>query len=75
MSLSDFLATRLLNAISSAREEIARAKELEAQPGLVYTEEEILARKEFLHRQLTWLGRRDKAEREGQGFSEAPPSE
>ena len=67
MSLSDFLATRLLNAISSAREEIARAKELEAQPGLVYTEEEILARKAFFHRQLTWLGRREEAEAEQAG--------
>ena len=73
MSLSDMLVTDLLSAISSAREELARARELEAQPGLIYTEEEIKARKEFLHRQLAWLARRDEAERIGQEFGEEQP--
>ena len=57
MNLSDMLATRLLSAVFSARAEIVRVRALEAQPGLVYTEEEIKARKEFLHRQLAWLAR------------------
>ena len=73
MSLSDFLTVRLLSAISSAREEIARARTLEAQPGLVYTEEEIKARKELLHRQMAWMRRRNEAERTGQAFTEEKP--
>lgn len=35
-----------------------------------WTLERAEARKEFLHRQLAWLGRRDAAEREGWEFSE-----
>ena len=73
MSLSDFLTVRLLSAISSDREEIARAREIEAQPGLVYTEEEIKARKELLHRQMAWMRRRNEAERTGQAFTEEKP--
>lgn len=73
MSLSDFLTAHLLNAIASTREESAQTKELEAQGGLFYTEEEIKARKEFLHRQLAWLARRDAAERERRKFDEERP--
>jgi hypothetical protein len=40
-----------------------------------WTPERMEQRREFLHRQLAWLSRRDAAERAGQGFSETRPQE
>ena len=40
-----------------------------------WTPERIEQRREFLHRQLAWLGRRDEAERAGREFFEPQPEE
>lgn len=40
-----------------------------------WTKERMEQRREFLHRQLAWLGRRDEAERNGEKFSEPSPQE
>lgn len=72
---SQILASHLLVAVESARREIAKVRDLAAKPWREYTEEEIASRKDYLHRQLVWIARRNAAEREGVPFTEPKPAE
>ena len=75
MYIADRLTLQLLRVISNVRAEFVRLRALEARPGRTYTASEIAARKEFLHRQLVWIGRRDEAERRGEAFDEQKPGQ